>query len=107
MRSLINTHTVIVALALSTFAGGGAYAKQLGHALPASNVSIMYIEPEADQPYMPDAASNPSKADILAAQQEIRTDAALRATLVQHNVELNNVVDIGVAADGSRTVYVR
>lgn len=107
MRSLINTPTVIGALVLSTLAGGGAYAKQVHHALADSNASIVYIEPEADQPYMPDAATNPSKADILAAQHEIRTEPGLRAMLLRNDVELNNVVDIGVAADGSRTVYVR
>jgi hypothetical protein len=107
MRSFINAPTVIAALALSAFASGGAYAKQIGHTPSSSNASIVYIEPEADQPYMPDDATNPSKADILAAQHEIRTDPGLRAMLVRDNVELNNVVDIGVAADGSRTVYVR
>ncbi len=107
MRSLIKIPTVIAALTLSAFAAGGAYAKQISHALPSSNASIVYIEPEADQPYMPDAATNPSKADTLAAQREIRTEPGLRAMLIRNNVELNNVVDIGVAADGSRTVYVR
>lgn len=107
MRSFINTSAILAALAIPTLAGGGAYATPLSHARSADNVSIMYIEPEADQPYMPDAAANPSKADILAAHQEIQRDPALRAMLVRHSVELGNVVDIGVAADGSRTVYVR
>ena len=108
MRSFMNTPTVIAALTLSTLAGSGAYARQLGHAPPpATDVSVMYLEPEADLPYMPDAAASPSKGDILAAQQEIRTDPGLRTALVRKGVELDNVVDIGVAADGSRTAYVR
>jgi hypothetical protein len=107
MRLFINTSTILATLAISTLVGGGAYATPLSHARSADNVSIMYIEPEADQPYMPDAAANPSKADILAAHQAIQRDPALHAMLVRHGVELRNVVDIGIAADGSRTVYVR
>lgn len=92
---------------------GSAYARETGSmATSAQNdVRIVYTDPDADDSArflsIPDTFAHPDRSTIKAAQNEVRTDSRLRQTLVGQNVELNNVVGIEKAADGSRIVYVR
>ncbi|CDZ46155.1 hypothetical protein [Neorhizobium galegae] len=91
---------------------GTAYARDMGMtAKPAGDVAIVYTDPEIDNSAkrldVPESIIHPSQAMVQKAQAEVKADRALRADLLKQNVELNNVVAIDTAADGSRTVYVR
>ncbi|MFB9951805.1 hypothetical protein ACFFP0_23395 [Rhizobium puerariae] len=102
-----------LAVLMSAATMGSAYAREMGGmATPLQgDVRIVYTDPEADDSArflsIPDTFAHPSEATVRAAQNEVRTDSGLRRTLVGQNVELNNVVGIDTAADGSRIVYVR
>jgi len=101
-----------LAVLMSAATMGSAYARDMGTAArPDSGVSIVYTNPEADDSArildVPEIFIHPSASMTQAAQNEIRTDSGLHQALVSQNVELNNVVAIQTAADGSRTVYVR
>lgn len=92
--------------------GTAAYARDMSMtAKPAGDVAIVYTDPELDNSAkrldVPDSIIHPTPAMVQQAQNEVKTDRALRADLLSQNVELNNVVAIDTAADGSRTVYVR
>ncbi|CDZ58399.1 hypothetical protein [Neorhizobium galegae] len=92
--------------------GTAAYARDMGMtAKPAGDVAIVYTDPEIDNSAkrldVPDSIIHPSQAMVQKAQAEVKADRALRADLLSQNVELNNVVAIDTAADGSRIVYVR
>ncbi|MEN3149386.1 hypothetical protein ABCW43_18970 [Neorhizobium sp. IRAMC:178] len=101
-----------LAVLMSAATVGTAYARDMGMtAKPAGDVAIVYTDPEIDNSAkrldVPDAFIHPDQATIQKAQNEVKTDRALRADLLSHKVELNNVVAIDTAADGSRIVYVR
>lgn len=102
-----------LAVLLSAASIGGAYARDMGSAaaMPANHVSIVYTNPEQDDSArildVPDIFIHPTRAMTQAAQSEIRSDRALHAELVDHNVQLNNVVAIDTAANGGKIVYVR
>mgnify|MGYP007051633222 CR=1 FL=1 len=101
-----------LAVMMSAAAMGTAHAREMGMAVkPATDVAIVYTNPEtpdvARQLDIPDTILHPSQPMIRKAQAEIRQDPALHAALVKQDVELNNVVAIDTAADGSRIVYVR
>ncbi|MBP1844990.1 hypothetical protein J2046_003257 [Rhizobium petrolearium] len=103
-----------LAVLMSVATMGSAYAREMGSmAVPAGNndVQIIYTDPGADDSArflsIPDTFAHPDQSTVKAAQNEVRTDSRLRQTLVSQNVELNNVVGIEKAADGSRIVYVR
>lgn len=101
-----------LAVLMSAATMGTAYARDMGMtAKSAGDVAIVYTDPAADnnarQLDVPDSIVHPSPAMVQQAQNEVKTDPALRADLLNHNVELNNVVAIDTAADGSRIVYVR
>jgi hypothetical protein len=101
-----------LAILMSTATLGGAYARDMGSTVrSATDFSIVYTDPEIDNSAkrldIPDSIVHPTPAMIRHAQAELNRDSALRAGLLQKNVELNNVVAIDTAADGSRIVYVR
>ena len=101
-----------LAVLMSAVTLGGAYARDMGRvAAPATNFSIVYTDPELDNSAkrldIPEAIVHPTPAMVDQAQARLAHDPALRAGLQQKNVELNNVVAIDTAADGSRIVYVR
>ncbi|WP_117192516.1 hypothetical protein [Rhizobium terrae] len=101
-----------LAVLMSAAALGMAQARDMGAmAKPATDVAIVYTDPEIDNSAkrldIPESFVHPTQAMVNQAQAEIRHDPSLRAALVGRNVELNNVVAIDTAADGSRTVYVR
>jgi hypothetical protein len=101
-----------LAVLMSAATVGTAYARDMGMtAKPAGDVAIVFTNPELDDSAkrldVPDSVIHPDQATIQKAQNEVKTDRALRADLLSQNVELNNVVAIDTAADGSRTVYVR
>jgi hypothetical protein len=101
-----------LAVLMSAATVGTAYARDMGMAVkPAGDVAIVFTNPELDDSAkrldVPDSVIHPDQATIQKAQNEVKTDRALRADLLSQNVELNNVVAIDTAADGSRTVYVR
>ncbi|MGK6312107.1 hypothetical protein [Neorhizobium sp. DT-125] len=101
-----------LAVLMSAATMGSAYAREMGTPVkPATDVAIVYTDPEtadaARRLDIPDTIVHPSRSMIQKAQAEIRQDPALHAALVRQDVELNNVVAIDTAADGSRIVYVR
>jgi len=73
-----------------------------------NNVNIVYLsaDPSADDDN-PEPATPLSAETERQAQAEIQADPELRATLEQQNVQLNNVVGIETAGDGSKIVYVK
>ena len=100
-----------LAVLLSAASISGAYARDMGSAAAANDVRIVYTNPEQDNSArildVPDIFIHPTRAMTQAAQSEIRSDRALHAELVGHNVQLNNVVAIDTAANGGKIVYVR
>ncbi|TCV60414.1 hypothetical protein EDE05_1276 [Neorhizobium sp. R1-B] len=101
-----------LAILMSTATIGSTYARDMGSAVrPATDFSIVYTDPEIDNSAnrldIPDSIVHPTPAMIRQAQAKLDRDSALRAGLLQKNVELNNVVGIDTAADGSRIVYIR
>ncbi|OHV84180.1 hypothetical protein [Rhizobium sp. LCM 4573] len=101
-----------LAVLLSAASIGGAYARDTGTAaMPADDVRIVYTNPEQDDSArilgVPDSFIHPTREMTQAAQSEIRSDRALHAELVGHNVQLNNVVAIDTAANGGKIVYIR
>lgn len=108
----MNKAFALAVLMTAATMGTAAYARDMGMATtPSSDVAIVYTNPEADDSArildVPDIFIHPSRSMTQAAQNEIRTDSGLHQALVSQNVELNNVVAIQTAADGSKTVYVR
>lgn len=106
----------IIALSLATLVpalsiGAPAEAQSmLGSRQADEHVAVAFLPPLSDRPSDGDVAydyRDPTPAMVAEAQGEISSDAGLRATLLSHNVELNNVVAIGVAGNGDRIVYVR
>ncbi len=101
-----------LAALISAAAMGTAYAQNTSMAAkPAGNISIVYTNPELDNSAkrldVPESIIHPTPEMVQKAQNEVNSDRALRADLLSQNVELNNVVAIDTAADGSRIVYVR
>lgn len=108
-----------VALSASSVAGM-AYAQSADMAAPGNapatipaddGVSVVYLTPmsqsnQANMP-VPDQFANPTEATTAAAQNEIRTDPQLLASLETRSVQLDNVVAIDTAANGGKIVYVR
>ncbi len=101
-----------LAVLMSAATMGTAYAQDKSMATKsASDVNIVYTNPEIDNSAkrldVPESVIHPTAEMVQKAQDELKADPALRANLLSQNVELNNVVGIDTAADGSRIVYVR
>jgi hypothetical protein len=109
MKKVIAPSLAILVSALSL--GGVAHAQSfLGSRQADEHVAIAFLPPLSDRPAdgdVPEEYRDPPQAVVAEAQGEVSSDANLRAILLSHNVELNNVVAIGVAGNGDRIVYVR
>lgn len=91
-------------LAISAIASG-AQARQMT-TMPADDMRIVYTNHDADTGLMAENGKEMDKATMATAQTEIRHDRSLRAELVMHHVELNNVIEIDRQA-GQTVVFVR
>jgi hypothetical protein len=92
---------------LAAAAFGTANAKDMDSATSkADSVAIVYAGLAANNGdhHLPYHGTPASKAE---AQNEIRTNDPLRDTLKDEHIQLSNVIGIGIAGDGSKTVYVR
>jgi hypothetical protein len=109
MKKVIASSLAILISALSL--GSIAHAQSfLGSRQAEEHVAIAFLPPLSDRPSdgdVPEEYRDPPQAVVAEAQGEVSSDANLRAILLSHNVELNNVVAIGSAGNGDRIVYVR
>jgi hypothetical protein len=105
-----------IALTLATLISGSSlagavYAQSATEMSPAANgVSVVFLPPASDDASdnaVPSQYRTPSAQMISEAQDEIQSDPALYAMLEERNVQTNNVVAIGTAGNGDRTVYIR
>lgn len=99
-------------ISASTFAAG-AYAQDTSVTAPAPSASDITIVNIANPPASgsgttpPVEVTSPTPDLTKAAQEQVQSDPALMAALEKDNVQLNNVVAVQTAANGSKTVYVK
>ncbi len=99
------------ALAVTGAVGPGfAQSSRSGGAQASVGITVIritgYFSPD-DILQVPDKYRHPSPQTIAQAQQEIRTNAAIRAVLQRKRIRAFNVVGVQTALNGGKIVYVR
>lgn len=91
-------------LAISLVAYGSAQAQQSKTGV--AGIFIVYTNPSLDG-VSKHRSFNPRPGDAERAQEELRSNPALRGALLKRNVQLRNVIAIDTGSNGNRTIYLR
>lgn len=99
-----------IVFAASSIISGAAYAKDRIPTGPDTNFSIVYTNPgmsREDRLTVPAEYIEPTPAIAEKAQAQLKQEPSLAAGLRTDHINLNDVVAIDTAGDGSKIVYVR
>ncbi|MEK1924760.1 hypothetical protein [Rhizobium giardinii] len=98
------------ALALTGAVGPGLAQSLRSGAQASVGITVVrissYFTPD-DILQVPYKYRNPSPQTLAQAQQEIRTNAAIRAVLQRKRINASNVVGVQTALNGGKIIYVR
>ncbi|MBP1852311.1 hypothetical protein [Rhizobium halophytocola] len=96
---------------LAASALGTAASAQMAPMYKSDNVSVIRIDSlntdTSKQDYARLKLEATDETQTQAAQAEVAADAALATELKDNNVQMENIVDVDTAADGSKIVYIR